>query len=237
MSTTRYATFCQRRCIFNVASSRRRVPFLSGPVGGSALKGGGHILAVPSHASRGACCHCRYPQSRNDHAHASYGSIVPDHPGQIEYQRRRMWTEESSQQIGLVDNTVLSTIVIVIRQLFGGCRQLLSYRNDFVKLCCSLRDTSDVCTPVSMFFSCKAISCGLQKVSRKFSADRLLVCFVCKSVAQMIFRSLNYIDDLLLWKAIVTRHVKKLEGSFAAISLNLLQSETSVLPKWHLVNR
>lgn len=152
MSTTRYATFCQRRCIFNVASSRRRVPFLSGPVGGSALKGGGHILAVPSHASRGACCHCRYPQSRNDHAHASYGSIVPDHPGQIEYQRRRMWTEESSQQIGLVDNTVLSAIVIVIRQLFGGCRQLLSYRNDFVKLCRSLRDTSDVCTPVCMFF-------------------------------------------------------------------------------------
>lgn len=152
MSTTRYATFCQRRCIFNVASSRRRVPFLSGPVGGSALKGGGHVLVVPSHASRGACCHCRYPQSRNDHAHASYGSIVPDHPDQIEYQRRRMWTEESSQQIGLVDNTVLSTIVIVIRQLFGGCRQLLSYRNDFVKLCCSLRDTSDVCTPVCMFF-------------------------------------------------------------------------------------
>lgn len=137
----------------------------------------------------------------------------------------------------LVDNTVLSTIVIVIRQLFGGCRQLLSYRNDFVKLCCSLRDTSDVSTPVCMFFSCKAIFCGLQKVSRKFSADRFLVCFVWKSAAQMTFRSRNYIDDLLLWKAIVTRHVKKLEGSFAAISLNPLQSEASVLLKWHLVNR
>lgn len=78
------------------SASRRRVPFLSGPVGGSALKGGGHVLAVPSHASRGACCHCRYPQSRNDHAHASHGSILLGHPGQTEYQRRRMWTDESS---------------------------------------------------------------------------------------------------------------------------------------------
>lgn len=27
---------------------------------------GSSVLAVPSHASRGACCHCQYPQSRND---------------------------------------------------------------------------------------------------------------------------------------------------------------------------
>lgn len=29
-------------------------------------RSGSSVLAVPSHASRGACCHCQYPQSRND---------------------------------------------------------------------------------------------------------------------------------------------------------------------------
>lgn len=29
-------------------------------------RSGSSVLAVPSHVSRGACCHCQYPQSRND---------------------------------------------------------------------------------------------------------------------------------------------------------------------------
>lgn len=72
MSMTRYATLCQQCRIFVV-----RVPLLFGACRRVRIKGrGGHVLAVPSHASRGACCHCRYPQSRNDHAHAGH-SIDP----------------------------------------------------------------------------------------------------------------------------------------------------------------
>lgn len=74
--------------------------FFSGPVGGSALKGGGHVLAVPSHASRGACCHCRYPQSRNDHAHADH-SIDPFRvSNRVSKTPKQSWQPPSSILLG-----------------------------------------------------------------------------------------------------------------------------------------
>lgn len=127
-SATDCATFCQALDIFTaIHAISRSVPSM--PVGKSALKSPGHVLAVPSHASRGACCHCRYLQSRNDHAHASIGSSghrtpsdrslsgSPALKGLSKAPKLDRRSGESSRRIDHVDDAASPSVLVVCLSL------------------------------------------------------------------------------------------------------------------------